>query len=160
MLGFPWLDGKDPDAVKEFNDEGGTVIKADRRRILWMGNANMTFNLRPTNDRTFRGPRRYFVAGFSLSLMRLWHSTYGPTEALLLCRVMRIWHIRLRPTEDVLPWPGNANMAFDLRSTEDVLLWPGNANMAFDLRPTEDVLPWPGNVNMAFNLRPTKVVLP
>nr|GEV67427.1 TMV resistance protein N [Tanacetum cinerariifolium] len=138
-LGFPWLDDKDPP-----------------------GNANMAFDLRPTED-VLPWPSSANMA-FDLR----------PTEDVLPWPGSANMAFNLRPTDDVLPWPGSANMAFDLRSTEDLLPCPGSANMAFDLRPTEDsgsanmafdllptkdVLPWPSSANMAFDLWPTEDIL-
>nr|GEV22422.1 putative reverse transcriptase domain-containing protein [Tanacetum cinerariifolium] len=111
------------------------------------GNANMAFDLRPTED------------------VLLWPSNANMEFDLRPKKDVLPWPgnanmaFDLRPTEDVLSWPGNANMVFDSRPTEDVLSWLGNADMAFDSRPTEDVLPWPGNADMAFDSRPTKGVL-
>ncbi|GKB46712.1 hypothetical protein Tco_0897465 [Tanacetum coccineum] len=132
MLGFSWLDAEDP-------------LTEDV--LLSPGNANMTFDLRPTKD-VLLWPG-YANMAFDLR----------PTEDVLPWPGNANMAFDLRPTKDVLLWLGNANMAFDLRPTEDVLPWLGNANMAFDLVPTEDVLSWPGNANMAFNLRPTEDVL-
>nr|GEW36852.1 reverse transcriptase domain, reverse transcriptase zinc-binding domain protein [Tanacetum cinerariifolium] len=134
MLGFPWLDGKDP-------------YNKGRWKTYFRGRVMRKWHL--THDQ-----RKTYFRG---RVVRIWHSTYGRRKTYLRGRSTEDvlpWSgsANMAFDLDVLPWPGNANMAFDLWSTEDVLPWPGNANMAFDLRPTEDVLPWPGSANMAFDL--------
>ncbi|GKA96939.1 hypothetical protein Tco_0824833 [Tanacetum coccineum] len=94
--------------------------------LPWPGNANMSFDLRPTED-VLPWPGNANMA------FDLW-----PAEDVLPWPGNANMAFDLWPMEDVLLSPGNANMAFDLWPTEDVLLSPGNANLAFDLRPTED----------------------
>ncbi|GJZ35701.1 UvrD-like helicase, ATP-binding domain, P-loop containing nucleoside triphosphate hydrolase [Tanacetum coccineum] len=72
------------------------------------GNANMAFDLRPTEDVLPRSGN----ANMAFDLR--------PTEDVLPWTGNANMTFDLRPIEDVLPWPGNANMTFDLRPTEDV----------------------------------------
>ncbi|GJS85830.1 zinc finger, CCHC-type containing protein [Tanacetum coccineum] len=71
-------------------------------KIKWPGNANMAFDLRPTED-VLPWPGNANMA-FDLR----------PTEDVLPWPGNANMAFDLRPTEDVLLWPGNANMAFDL----------------------------------------------
>nr|GEX03373.1 hypothetical protein [Tanacetum cinerariifolium] len=75
--------------------------------LQWPGNANMAFDLRPTED-VLSWPDNANMA-FDLRL----------TEGVLPWPGNANMAFDLWPTGDVLPWPGNANMAFDLRPTED-----------------------------------------
>ncbi|GKB96186.1 hypothetical protein Tco_0982323 [Tanacetum coccineum] len=75
---------------ESFNDRG-----------LGEGNANMAFDLRPTED-VLPWPGNANIA-FDLRLTEDVLSWLGNANMVF----------DLRPTKDVLPWPGYANMAFD-----------------------------------------------
>nr|GEX80043.1 integrase, catalytic region, zinc finger, CCHC-type, peptidase aspartic, catalytic [Tanacetum cinerariifolium] len=86
-----------------YNDEGGPrIIKTDGRRTFVVGNVNMAFDLRPTED-VLPWPGNANMA-FDLR----------PMEDVLPWPGNANMAFDLRPTGDVLLWPGNANMAFDL----------------------------------------------